>query len=191
MSGSERPDGKAPPAGPVDFDALAGSLRRLEPVRLTLEETLDRIREELSAARGRGVSLEQIRDALRDHGLKLAAASLAAYLETGSLAGRRRKLIESRIDFASLRRSVGRLRPLRPGLQESLDRVGRPLRARHRRGVTVAQLRSALADGGLKVPERTLLRFLETGSIDPEPEDSAAADPAAGPPSGEGESSAP
>ena len=179
MSGSERPDGKAPPAGLVDFDALAGALRRLEPVRLTFGETLDRIRDELTAARDRGVSLEQIRDALREHDLKLTVGPLSAYLETGSLSGRRRMLIESRVDFAALRRTVGRLRPLRPGLQESLDRVGGALRAQHRRGVTVSQLRSALADGGVKVPERTLARFLETGSIDPEPEDPAAGDPAA------------
>lgn len=190
MAGSERPDGKATPAGLVDFDALAGALRTLEPVRLTFEQTLDRIRDELAAARGRGVSLEQIRDALREHDLRLTVGPLAAYLETGSLSGRRRMMIESRVDFAALRRSVARLRPHRPGLQESLDRVGAALRAQHKRGVTLAQLRAALADGGVKVGERSLARFLETGSVDPEPEDPAAADPSAGPPSGEGEPAA-
>ena len=168
MDGSERPDGKAPPAGLVDFDALAGSLRELEPVRLTYEETLDRIRDDLIAARARGVSLRQIRDALREHDLKLTVGPLSAYLETGSLSGRHRKLIEGRVDFTAIRRTIGRLRPLRPDLQESLDRVGGALRAQHRRGVSLGQLRSALADGGVKVSERTLVRFLETGSIDPE-----------------------
>lgn len=67
------------------------------------------------------------------------------------------------IDFEALETRIAKLKPRRLEIEEVLGRVRGKMLEQMKRGVTVAQLREALSEGGIDVAERSLKQYLEKG----------------------------
>ena len=65
----------------IDLDAIGRKLMELEPDRVTLAEVLDALKPKLAAQHARGVSLEKIRDVLRESGLRVSLSRLRELLK--------------------------------------------------------------------------------------------------------------
>jgi len=67
------------------------------------------------------------------------------------------------IDFDALETRIAKLKPRKLEIEEVLGRLRARLVEQMKRGVTVAQLREALSEGGIDVAERSLKQYLEKG----------------------------
>ena len=66
----------------IDLDAIGRKLMELEPDRVTLAEALHELKPKLAAQHARGVSLEKIRDVLRENGLTVSVRRLRELLKS-------------------------------------------------------------------------------------------------------------
>ena len=61
----------------IDLPAIEADLAAITPPVLTLDDLLDRLRPQITAASRRGATHEQIRDSLKEHGITVSAATVA------------------------------------------------------------------------------------------------------------------
>ena len=69
----------------LDFDAISGDLGKLVPPRVSLEEVLARVRDQMVAQRRKGVSVAQMREVLNRRGIDISERALRIYLDKGEL----------------------------------------------------------------------------------------------------------
>lgn len=67
------------------------------------------------------------------------------------------------IDFDAIETRIAKLRPRKLEIEEVLGRFRDKMVEQWKKGVTVAQLREALSEGGIDVAERSLKLYLEKG----------------------------
>lgn len=75
----------------VDFKGIETAFTRIDPPKLGLEEVLDRLRPKMLEHRKRGVTVEQLGEALAEKGIKVSARELRHFLNKGELPGGRLK----------------------------------------------------------------------------------------------------
>ena len=61
----------------LDLQAVGADIAALEPPTITLDEVLDRLGPQITAASQRGATHEQIRDSLKGHGIVVSVSAVA------------------------------------------------------------------------------------------------------------------
>ena len=76
-----------------------------------------------------------------------------------------RNFNENDLDFAAIENDLVKLVAPKLDLNDVLERLRDRLVAQQQKGVTVAQMRETLATHGIKIGERNLRLYLETGEL--------------------------
>ena len=75
----------------VDFQGIETAFAELRPPMLALEDILGRLRPNMLGHIERGVTVEQLAEALKGKGIDVGARRLKTYLEKGELSGTRKR----------------------------------------------------------------------------------------------------
>ena len=73
----------------IDFGAIEADLAKLAPLKLSLKDVLDRLRERMLEQRAKGVTVAQMHEVLKVRGVEIGERSLKAFLDKGELPGRK------------------------------------------------------------------------------------------------------
>ena len=66
----------------IDFPAIGADLAATEPEKITSEEVLERLSQQILAAHARGVTPDQIRDRLKAHKIVVSAGAITGFIRS-------------------------------------------------------------------------------------------------------------
>ena len=80
----------------LDFDAITDEIGKLVAPRVSLEEVLAKVRDQMVAQKKKGVSVAQMKEVFNRRGIEVSERALRAYIEKGELPVHKRQGPRSR-----------------------------------------------------------------------------------------------